>query len=109
MSDLTQAASGPRPRTGWGWFVALGIAQLVLGIIAWFDVIAFTIAGVIFIGALLLVAGVFQVVYAFIERGWGGFALHVLVGILYVVGGFLLMNDPLPGALVITILVAAAL
>lgn len=109
MSDLTQAATGPRPRTGWGWFVALGIAQLVLGIIAWFDVIAFTIAGVIFIGALLLVAGIFQVVHAFMDRDWGGFALHVLVGILYVIGGFLLMNDPFPGALIITIFVTAAL
>ncbi|HEY7577608.1 MAG TPA: HdeD family acid-resistance protein [Acetobacteraceae bacterium] len=109
MSDLTRVGSGPRPRTGWGWFVALGIVQLVLGIIAWFDVIAFTIAGVIFIGALLVVAGIFQVVHSFMDRDWGGFALHVLVGILYVVGGFLLMADPFPGALVITLFVAAAL
>jgi uncharacterized membrane protein HdeD (DUF308 family) len=109
MSDLTQTGTGPRPRTGWGWFVALGIAQLVLGIIAWFDVIAFTIAGVIFIGALLVVAGIFQIIHSFMDREWGGFALHLLVGILYVVGGFLLMNDPLPGALIITIFVAVAL
>jgi len=109
MSDLTAAHSGPRPRTRWGWFVALGVAQLILGIIAWFDVIAFTIVGVIFIGSLLVVAGVFQIVHSFMDREWGGFALHLLVGILYVVGGILLMFDPLPGALVITIFVAAAL
>ena len=109
MSDLTASRTDPRPRTRWGWFVALGIAQLVLGIIAWFDVIAFTIAGVIFIGALLLVAGVFQIVHAFMDREWGGFALHLLVGVLYVIGGFLLMDEPFPGSLVITILVAAAL
>jgi uncharacterized membrane protein HdeD (DUF308 family) len=109
MSDLTASHTEPRPRTRWGWFVALGIAQLVLGIIAWFDVIAFTIAGVIFLGALLLVAGVFQVVHAFMDRQWGGFALHLLVGVLYVIGGLLLMDDPFPGALVITIFVAAAL
>ena len=72
MSDLTASRTDPRPRTRWGWFVALGIAQLVLGIIAWFDVIAFTIAGVIFLGALVLVAGVFQIVHAFMDRavGW---------------------------------------
>ena len=81
----------------------------MLGIIAWFDVIAFTIAGVIFIGALLLVAGVFQIVHAFMDREWGGFALHLLVGVLYVIGGFLLMDEPFQGAVVITILVAAAL
>jgi uncharacterized membrane protein HdeD (DUF308 family) len=109
MSDLTATAGRPRPRSGWGWFVALGIAQLVLGIIAWFDVIAFTIAGVIFIGALLLVAGVFQVVHAFMDREWQAFALHLLVGVLYVIGGFLLMAEPLQGSLVITLLVAAAL
>jgi uncharacterized membrane protein HdeD (DUF308 family) len=109
MSDLTASGSGPRPRTGWGWFVGLGIAQLVLGIIAWFDVIAFTIAGVIFIGALLVVAGVFQIVHAFMDRGWGLFALHLLMGVLYVIGGLLLMDEPLQGSLVITIFVAAAL
>jgi len=109
MSDLTAAGDRRRPRTRWGWFVALGVAQLVLGIIAWFDVVAFTIAGVIFIGALLLVAGVFQVVHAFMDREWGGFILHLLVGILYVIGGLLLMDEPLQGSLVITILVAAAL
>jgi uncharacterized membrane protein HdeD (DUF308 family) len=109
MSDLTASADHSRPRTRWGWFVALGIVQLVLGAIAWFDVIAFTIAGVIFIGALVLVAGVFQIVHAFMDREWGAFALHLLVGILYVIGGLLLMDDPFPGAVIITIFVAAAL
>jgi uncharacterized membrane protein HdeD (DUF308 family) len=109
MSDLTASDSKPRPRTGWGWFVALGILQLALGIVAWFDVIAFTIAGVIFIGALLLVAGAFQIAQAFMDREWGGFALHVLVGVLYVIGGLLLMDEPVRGSIVITILVAVTL
>lgn len=108
MSDLT-TDKAQQPRTGWGWFVALGIVQLALGIVAWFDVIAFTIAGVIFIGALLLIAGVFQAVHAFMDREWGSFFLHLLVGILYIVGGFLLMEEPLQGSLIITILVSAAL
>lgn len=38
--------------TKWGWFVALGIAMIVLGVIAWLDVIAATIAGTIFVGAI---------------------------------------------------------
>src|ERR1700744_2663120 len=98
MSDLTAAGTAPRPGSGWGWFVALGSAQLVLGIIAWFDVVAFTIAGVIFIGALLLVAGVFQMIHAFMDREWGSFALHLLIGLLYIVGGFLLMDEPIQGS-----------
>jgi uncharacterized membrane protein HdeD (DUF308 family) len=43
------------------------------------------------------------------DREWGAFALHVLVGVLYIIGGFLLMDEPLQGSVVITILVAAAL
>jgi uncharacterized membrane protein HdeD (DUF308 family) len=109
MSDLAASRDGPRPRTRWGWFVALGIAQLVLGVIAWFDVITFTILGVIFIGALLVVAGVFQIVTSFMDREWGSFFLHLLVGVLYVVGGFLLMDEPIQGSVIITIFVAAAL
>ena len=81
----------------------------MLGIIAWFDVIAFTIAGVIFIGALLLVAGVFQVsTPSWIASG----AVSLCIcwsGVLYVIGGFLLMDEPLQGSVIITILVAAAL
>jgi uncharacterized membrane protein HdeD (DUF308 family) len=107
MSDLT--ASHRRPRAGWGWFVGLGIVQLVLGVIAWFDVVAFTIAGVIFIGAMLLVGGVFQVIHAFMDREWGSFLWHLLAGVLYVIGGFLIMDEPIQGALIITILVSAAL
>jgi len=107
MSDLT--TSDHRPRTGWGWFVGLGIVQLVLGVIAWFDVVAFTIAGVIFIGALLLVAGVFQIIHAFMDREWRSFLFHLLAGALYVIGGFLIMEEPIQGAVVITILVSASL
>jgi uncharacterized membrane protein HdeD (DUF308 family) len=109
MSDLTAPNIGSRPRTAWGWFVALGVGQIVLGVIAWFDVIAFTIAGVVFIGAMLLVAGVFQIIHAFMDRAWAAFILDLLVGVLYVIGGFLLMAEPVQGSLVITILVAAAL
>lgn len=109
MSDLTASDRKLRPRTRWGWFVALGVLQFVLGVVAWFDVIAFTIAGVIFIGALLLVAGAFQIGHAFMDREWGSFAMHVLVGVLYVIGGLLLTVEPVRGSLVITILVAVAL
>jgi uncharacterized membrane protein HdeD (DUF308 family) len=109
MSDVTATDRASRPRISWGWFVALGIAQLVLGVVAWFEVIAFTIAGVIFIGALLLVAGILQIIHAFMDREWRSFLLHLLAGVLYVVAGVLLMAEPLEGAVAITILVSAAL
>ncbi len=110
MSDVPMQTGQPtRPRTGWGWFVALGILMMLLGVFAWFDVVAVTLAGTIFIGAALLVGGVFQVVHAFMDRQWGSFLLQVLAGILYAIAGLLIMAEPIRGALVVTIVLAVVM
>jgi uncharacterized membrane protein HdeD (DUF308 family) len=110
MSDLTTPAGLPadlrRPRTGWGWYVALGILMILLGAFAWYDIIALTLVGTIYIGAALLVGGVFQIGHAFMDRSWGGFLLQVLAGILYGIGGILIMWEPVAGSLVITLVLA---
>lgn len=98
-----------QPRTGWGWFVALGVVMMLLGLFAWFDVIAVTLAGTLLIGALLLVGGIFQVVSAFMDRRWGGFFLQVLAGLLYAISGVLIIAEPVSGAVGITILVAVCM
>ena len=110
MSGVSmQRGLATRPRTGWGWFVALGVVMMLLGVFAWFDVIAVTLAGTIFIGAALLVGGVFEVVHAFMDRSWGGFLLQVLAGVLYAIGGLLIMGEPVRGAVVVTIVLAVVM
>ncbi len=96
-------------RGRWGWFLALGTLLIVVGVLALGDVVAATIVSAIFIGAMLLVGGVVQVVHAFMTKGWGSFFLHLLGGALYIVGGLLIMNEPVRGSLVITIFLVAAL
>ena len=50
-----------------------------------------------------------QIVHAFSARGWQGFALHLLGGVLYLlVGGWMILK-PLLGALALTLLLAAFL
>ena len=93
----------------WGWFVALGIAMIALGVIAWLDVVTVTVAGTIFVGASLLVGGVFQIVHAFMTKEWRGFMMSLFCGILYLAGGVLIMSEPMQGALFLTLLVMAAL
>ena len=93
----------------WGWFVALGIAMIALGAAAWLDVVTVTIAGTIFIGASLLVGGALQIIHAFMTKEWRGFILSLFCGILYLGGGLLIMNEPVQGALFLTLLVVAAL
>ena len=102
-------SSAPVPRTRWYWFVVLGILLMLLGVFAWFDVIAVTLAGVLFIGAALVVGGVLQVIHSFLDRSWSVFLLHILSGLLYVVGGFLIMAEPIRGSVVITLVLAVVM
>jgi uncharacterized membrane protein HdeD (DUF308 family) len=97
------------PNHRWSWFVTLGVIQIIIGILCWIDVVAASIAGVVILGVLLLIGGVFQVVHAFSVRGWSGFLLHLLMGILYVIGGFALMDEPLRGSLIVTIVISVML
>ena len=71
--------------------------------------IAASIVSAIFFGAALTVGGAFQIVHAFWERGWGGFALSSIVGILYVFGGLWLMANPLATSAALTLFIAAVL
>ncbi len=93
----------------WGWFVVLGFVLIALGVIAWLDVTAIAVASTIVIGASLLVGGAFQIVHAFMTKEWRGFIFALLSGVLYLVGGLLIMNEPLQGAIVLTLLLAAAI
>ena len=106
-SLATGAHAGAAHR--WGWFVALGVLLIVAGAFAWFQVVVVTLASVIVVGAAMLVGGAFQIVHAFMVRGWSGFLLHVLMGVLYVLGGLLLMAEPVTGAVFITVVLAVCL
>jgi uncharacterized membrane protein HdeD (DUF308 family) len=102
-------AAGAAPSHRWGWFVGLGVVQIIVGILCWIDVVAASIAGVVIIGVLLLMGGIFQIVHAFAVRGWSGFLLYLLMGALYVVGGLLLMDEPIRGSLIITVVISVLL
>ena len=96
--------------TKWGWFVALGVVLILAGIFALGDVVVFTLISVIFIGAMMLVSGIFQIVHAFMTRDWrNGFALNLAMGLLYVVGGFLIMDEPVQGSVILTFVLLVAL
>jgi len=114
MSDVP-AGIGPQglgyrsAASKWGWFVALGIVMIAGGVFALGDVVMFTLASVIFIGAMLLLGGIFQIIHAFMIREWSAFLLSLLAGMLYVIGGFLIMQEPVSGSLVLTLFLLAAL
>lgn len=86
-----------------GWFVALGILMMVLGIAA---IVAPFIATIAVAGVLswtFLIAGIVQIVYAIQSRQQQGFWPSLITGILYVIAGILLLSNLLGAALSITL------
>jgi uncharacterized membrane protein HdeD (DUF308 family) len=110
MSDIPVEQVGLRhlaPKSG--WFIALGVFMVVAGGLALGDTVLVTLLSVIFIGAVLVISGIVQIIHAFATKEWAAFAFALLCGALYVVGGFVIMREPLHGSVVITILLLAVL
>ena len=102
-------ADAAEARRNWGWYVALGVLLIVVGIYAMWAEGAATLASVFALGIVLLIAGIGQLVAAFMARGAGHVVLLLLVGVLDVIVGLMLLEHPIAGALVVTLLLAVAL
>ena len=95
----------------WGWFLALGILLIALGCVAVGSsmLVTVTLAVMIFLGWLMFVGGVFQVFHAIAMKGWSGFFLDLLTGILYIVIGLMIVANPGATAVALTLLIAVLL
>lgn len=96
-------------RSKWGWIVALGVVYLAVGIIALGSVVTATVASVFVIGIMMLIAGVAEVISAFQIKTWGKFLVWALLGVLYIVAGFVTFQNPLLAASVFTLILGAVL
>ncbi len=96
--------------SGRGWFIALGVVLVILGLVALFNAVDATLVTTIIIGWLLVIAGIANVIGAFTtSSGLGWRLVQILLGILYVVVGFNVIADPLAGAIAVTIVFGAML
>jgi uncharacterized membrane protein HdeD (DUF308 family) len=90
-------------KKNWGWLLALGILFIILGFIGLGMMIALTVASVLFLGVLLLIAAVAQIINAFKSKGWKSIALHILNAILYGIAGVVIIINPLIASIVFTL------
>jgi uncharacterized membrane protein HdeD (DUF308 family) len=90
----------------WGWLLVMGIALLILGILALLDSIFATAISMIFFGWILVIAGIVEGVQTFRHRSGHHLFLHLLNAALSIVVGALLLWRPLAGAVVMTLLLA---
>jgi uncharacterized membrane protein HdeD (DUF308 family) len=96
-------------RKEWWCFLLLGISMVVLGVIALGSSFIASLAVMLTFGALLFLGGMIQIVSSVWAGKWSGFLLHVMIGILYAVIGYLLMDAPVRMAMAMTLVIAAFL
>jgi uncharacterized membrane protein HdeD (DUF308 family) len=92
-------------RRNWGWFVALGVLFTLLGIAGLVFVGLATLVTVVFVGWFFLIAGVAEVVHAIARKGWSGFWLDLIVGLVTAVAGVFILMHPVQGATTLTAVV----
>jgi uncharacterized membrane protein HdeD (DUF308 family) len=94
----------------WCWFLLLGILLVVGGtaaIIVPSVTVAASLVAVIVLGLVLMISGVGIMIGSVWAGKWSGMLLHLLVGVLYVLVGFLITDRPWKADAVITLYLAA--
>jgi uncharacterized membrane protein HdeD (DUF308 family) len=89
-----------------GWLLASGCISIIAGMAAIAYSVIATLVSVIFLAVLIIFAGVLEGAYAIRHRERGHLTLYLLEALLAVVIGALLLRSPVPGAIVLTMLVA---
>jgi uncharacterized membrane protein HdeD (DUF308 family) len=93
-------------RNQWWCFLLLGLALVVLGSFCIIDPFLPSLASVIFLGFVLMAAGITQIVSAFWAGKWSGMLIHMLIGLLYVVVGYMVVDAPVINMVLITKFIA---
>ena len=106
---MQQRADAGAWSAGWWQSILLGLVLIFGGLFMLRNAVAATVASAIVFGVVLLATGVFEVVHAFWAAHWSGLFWRLLVGVLYAVGGAILIGDPLTASVLLTLGFAAAL
>jgi uncharacterized membrane protein HdeD (DUF308 family) len=95
--------------TRWGWWLTIGIILVIIGLILMGSPFITGIVSVLVFGSFLLIAGLVQIVAAFLEKDSEHFWLHLITAALTVVIGILMLLNPKATLLAVTLLIAAFL
>lgn len=115
-SNLSGPLGGPGPATDpkrlhdhWKGVVAFGVVTALFGVLALGLTVSATIASVLMIGVLMIVAGVAELALGFRMRSWRRFLVWELAGVVYVVAGLFAVLQPEVASVVITLMLGAGL
>ena len=90
----------------WAWMLSLGIVMVILGIIGLGMTVLFNEIVVMYFGFLLLFGSGVQLMQAFRAEAWKGRVWHVLIALVYIVGGIIAVTEPVIAGMTLALLIA---
>jgi uncharacterized membrane protein HdeD (DUF308 family) len=94
---------------GWVWFVFLGIASIILGALAFLNLLVGSPVSLYAVGIVMLIGALAQLGTPILAPHWKGFGLLVLSAIFYGAAGILVTANPTLVARTLTLMLAFAL
>jgi len=103
MQNDTSISTG---RSGGGWSMALGILMVICGILAIALPLASSIGVVLVVGWLILLVGVWHLIFVFHSQSFGGVLWQLLLAVVYGFAGVYMLLHPLLGLVTLTFVIA---
>jgi uncharacterized membrane protein HdeD (DUF308 family) len=104
-SDSVEPAAHGR---AWLPFLLAGVIMVALGtfVIGWACLTSMTVVAVWLFGSFLIVGGIAEILTALWAGRWSGRLVHLLIGAMYLVIGFIFMTEPKDSAVRLTLIIA---
>ncbi|CAI1492546.1 conserved membrane protein of unknown function [Thermococcus nautili] len=97
-------------KKNWAWLLGLGIIFVTLGFAGLLLLPLVTITSVAIFGAFMLIAGALQITQGIAKaRDWKSRGLHILMGVIYVIGGIATLENPVLATTVLTLVLGFSL
>jgi len=97
-------------RRNWVWLLGLGVIFITLGFAGLLLLPLVTITSVAIFGAFMLVAGILQIAQGIVKaRDWKSRGLHILMGVIYVIGGIATLENPVLATTILTLVLGFSL
>jgi len=110
-SNATEGLRGPGElvKKATGWFIAIGVLFIVLGIFAIAEPFAAGLGVTLLVGWLLVIGAVAHFIAAFKGGGAKHVVLQLLVGIVYLIGGLYFLTHTIMGVSTLTLLLSGVI
>ena len=110
-SNATAGLRGPGElvKKATGWFIAIGVLFIVLGIFAIAEPFAAGLGVTLLVGWLLVIGAVAHFIAAFKGSGAKHVVLQLLVGIVYLIGGLYFLTHTIMGVGTLTLLLSGVI